>query len=89
MEHYILESNVLGLHIQFRNEVLINPVDGTNKALRHGAYRQYIVWQYGRLGEGIRKVIPSCAFGRSVIGSQRPVDSTQAIYQADCSDNIN
>ena len=30
-----------------------------NSTLRHGAYRQYIYWQYGTLGTGNLKVIPS------------------------------
>ena len=31
-----------------------------NKALRHGSYRQYIMWQMGHLGKNKRVVIPSC-----------------------------
>ena len=31
-----------------------------NKAMRHAAYRQYILFEYGRLGRGVRRPVPSC-----------------------------
>ena len=31
-----------------------------NKSYRFIAYRQYIWWQYGKLGRGVRKRIPTC-----------------------------
>ncbi|XP_070540792.1 P2X purinoceptor 7-like [Ptychodera flava] len=31
-----------------------------NRSMRHAGYRQYVMWEYGRLGRGNRVVCPSC-----------------------------
>nr|XP_055049182.1 P2X purinoceptor 7-like [Misgurnus anguillicaudatus] len=64
MEVYILQEGVLRLARRIWND--IRAVTDTaepgesNRQFRYAAYRQFVVWQYGSLGEGQRVVIPSC-----------------------------
>ena len=48
----------------FRNDVYAMPQEeeeaDENKAMRHAGYRQFVLWQFGKLGKGNRSVIPSC-----------------------------
>ena len=56
-----LDEAVLALARLYREDVLALPADDNfNRANRHSAYRQYVLWTYGKLGAGQRKVIPSC-----------------------------
>ncbi|XP_062568754.1 P2X purinoceptor 7-like [Saccostrea cucullata] len=60
-----LDEAVLALARLYREDVLALPTDEDyNRANRHSAYRQYILWSYGKLGSGNRKVIPSCIIWR-------------------------
>lgn len=57
----VLDELVLEVAIRSRNDALAEPRDiDYNKAHRHAAYRQYVMWIHGHLGAGNRKVIPSC-----------------------------
>ncbi|XP_069139074.1 P2X purinoceptor 7-like [Argopecten irradians] len=58
----VMDDAVLALARLYREDVFALPGDvDLNRANRHTAYRQYVLWQFGRLGAGIRKVVPSCA----------------------------
>jgi hypothetical protein len=44
-----------------RQDILVfDDYTGEIKANRQAAYCQYVFWKYGRLGNGVRKVITSC-----------------------------
>lgn len=56
-----LDESVLTLAQMYRQDDLALPQEKDyNKGKRHAAYRQFIMWHHGRLGVGVRKVIPSC-----------------------------
>ena len=56
----VLDSNVLDIAMRYREDILVLNNDRNNEHFQHAAYRQYVLWQHGRLGRGNRRVVPSC-----------------------------
>ena len=56
----VLNGNVLDISMRYREDVFALDHPRNNENFRHMAYRQYILWQHGRLGQGNRRVVPSC-----------------------------
>ncbi|XP_050401003.2 P2X purinoceptor 7-like [Patella vulgata] len=65
LEQFCLEPGVLVIANNIRNDIFVRDADDNlNKQYRHAAYRQFIYWRFGRLGEGNRRVIPGCVVWR-------------------------
>ena len=61
---YCLDEGFLRIHRQYREEITslghIREPGDDNREFRYAAYRHFIFWQHGSLGQGNRTVIPSC-----------------------------
>jgi len=58
---YYLEDSFIRIHRQPREDITAL---GNIREYRYGAYRHFIYWQHGALGQGNRLVIPSCCVWR-------------------------
>ena len=56
----VLDGNVLDIALRLWEDVLVHENNRNNENFWHAAYRQFVLWQHGRLGKGNRRVIPSC-----------------------------
>jgi hypothetical protein len=77
----VLDGNVLDLAmhsdaLQGREDFLVLNNVRNNENFHHAAYRQYALWQHGRLGSGNRRMIPFCC----VTAIRRQYPSPNGIY---------
>nr|XP_055041339.1 P2X purinoceptor 7-like [Misgurnus anguillicaudatus] len=65
---YCLDEGYLRIHRQYREDLTafgnVREPGDDNREYRHAAYRHFIFWQHGALGQGNRRVIPSCCVSR-------------------------
>ena len=59
-EHIVLNEHTLEVALINNADWLNLPRVFTNAKMRNTAYRQYILWYYGKLGYKNRRRIPSC-----------------------------
>ena len=60
LNEVVLNERVLVVAIHNANDLFAFNHQTSNDTLRNAAYRQYVLWKFGRLGAGNRVVIPSC-----------------------------
>ena len=55
-----LDREILEVCIKARCDIRAEEFNFTMESFRKAAYRQYVLWTYGKLGRGNRRVIPAC-----------------------------
>ena len=55
-----IDREVLTVAIHARCDIGVEEPDYASNSFRKAAYRQYILWRFGKLGRGNRKVYPAC-----------------------------
>ena len=67
MERIVLDPEVLAIGERYYRDMLgrhNQRMENYNRTRRHSAYRNFVLWRHGRLGSGVRRVIPSCCIWR-------------------------
>lgn len=73
---YCLDVDYLRQSIRERSDYRAERFEFTNRSLRKASYRQYVLWRYGKLGQGNRRVVPSCI----VLAIRRIYPSQDGVY---------
>lgn len=56
-----LDRDILEVCIKARCDIPADDFNFSMESFRKAAYRQFVLWRFGKLGRGNRRVVPSCA----------------------------
>ena len=56
----VLNRDILSIAVASRSDVVASRAIYNPANYRKAAYRQWIMWQHGYMGPGVRQVVPSC-----------------------------
>ena len=76
LQQLVIDPNVLDIAMRYREDMMVLGNGRNNENFRHAAYRQYVLWQHGRLGRGNRRVVPSCC----VVAIRNRYPSPNGVY---------
>jgi len=60
MERVVMDPMSIDINNRYRRDIFSQDEEINPKYYRHGGYRTFTLWVHGRLGEGNRRVVPSC-----------------------------
>ena len=55
-----LDRDILEVCIKARCDIRADEFNFSMESFRKAAYRQYVLWRFGKLGRGNRRVLPAC-----------------------------
>ena len=61
-----IDREMLTVAIRARCDIRVEEPDYTSNSFRKAAYRQFILWRFGKLGRENRNVCPACTVTRIV-----------------------
>ena len=59
-QNICIDREVLSVAIRARCDIRVEEPDYASNSFRKAAYRQFILWQFDKMGRGNRKVCPAC-----------------------------